>query len=449
MQTPRIAPGPRGHHLVGHLPEIQADPLGMMLEGALEFGSVVRFNFGPMIAHLVSSPDGARHVLQENNHNYGRQTRGYQIMSETLGDGLLTTEGDFWRRQRRIEQPAFHRDRIAGFAALMTSAAEAMVKRWRGSATPDTAFDLTPELLRVTLRILGLSMFGIDLSEEADNIGKALVTVLHHTTEHSRNIFRIPDVIPTPANRRFKEALRALDRIVFGMIAERRREGRDHGDLLSMLLAARDEETGEGMDDQQLRDELVTILLAGHETTAMALSWTFYLLSKSPPVRRRLQAELGEVLGGRSATLADLPKLRYLRMVIEESMRLYPPAWAVFRSATGDDVVDGFAIPAGSIVIISPYVTHRLPSLWEDPEGFDPERFATEDPNRPRYAYYPFGGGPHLCIGNNFAMLEAQLVLATVAQHYRLDVVPGHPVEPEPLITLRPKEGVRVTAHAL
>jgi cytochrome P450 len=445
----RVAPGPRGHYLVGNVPELRDDPLRLFIECGLEFGDVVRLHLGPITAHLVRHPDGVKHVLQDNNKNYGRQTRGFEALRETLGNGLITSEGSFWQRQRRIAQPGFHRQRIAGFAAIMVESATAMVERWaaRGaSAGQPDRIDLTPELLRVTLRILGLSMFGLDLSDDAEAIGRAVTVVLEATRTSITSILEIPRFIPTPANRRFLEALATIDRVTLGLIAERRAGGASKDDLLSMLLDARDEETGEGMTDRQLRDELVTILGAGHETTSMALSWTAVLLSRHPGVRRKLEAELDVVLAGRAPGFSDIPKLQYTRMVLEEAMRLYPPAWIVGRNAIDDDEIGGYPIPAASLVFVSPWVTHRHPGLWDNPEGFDPERFAPgADEARPRYAYFPFGGGPHLCIGNSFAMMEATLVLATVAQRFHMDLVPGHPVEPEPMITIRPRHGVMVS----
>ena len=232
-----------------------------------------------------------------------------------------------------------------------------------------------------------------------------------------------------------------LDKVVYGLIAERRKSGQDTGDLLSMLLAARDAETGEAMSDQQLRDEVMTLLLAGHETTSNTLNWIWYLLGKNPPVERRLHAELDEVLGGRVATVDDLPKLRYTMMVVQESMRLYPAVWGIGRTPLQDDEIAGYHIPAGSSIILSQYVVHRHPDFWDQPEGFDPERFS----GHPPAAYFPFGGGPRVCIGNNFALIEARLILATMAQRYRLQLVPGHPVVPDPVVTLRPRDGVRVT----
>jgi cytochrome P450 len=435
----RVASGPRG--IFGTLRAFREDPLRFLVETAREHGPVAHLHLGRVDARLVTRPSGVKRVLQDNNENYGRQTRSHAALRATLGHGLITSDGDFWRRQRRISQPAFHKQRIAGFGVAMSQAAEELVERWRPLAARGESLDIFPELLRVTLKILGRSLFSLELGGASAAVGEGLDVVLHHTMETLHAIFPVPEMIPTPANRRFKAALRALDAVVLDLIQQRRRSP-GQNDLLSMLVEMRDADTGEGMTDRQLRDEVMTLMLAGHETTSVALSWTFAFLSRHPGVRRTLEDECQAVLGGRAAGPEDLPRLRYTRMVLEESMRLLPPAWAVTRSVIGDDEVDGFLVPAGSRVIVSPYVTHRDPELWPNPEGFDPLRFeATE---QPRYAYFPFGGGPHLCIGAGFAMMEAQIVLATVAQHLRLDLVPGHPVEVEPLVTLRPRHGIRV-----
>lgn len=446
------------------LPEFRGDRLGFLVRTARHYGGVARFQLRTRSVFLVTDPAAVKRVLQDNADNYGRNTRSVAALRETLGEGLLTTTGPSWWRNRRLAQPAFHKQRLGGFAGTMTEAASAFADRVLELGEKGAAFDIVPELLRLTLRILGRCLFERDLTDEADAIGGAVGVVLHHTIEKLGKLVPIPGTIPTPKNLRFRAALRALDRVVLSVIDERRQAGADRGDLLSMLLAARDEETGEGLGDHQLRDEVMTLLLAGHETTAMALSWTFYLLSLHPAQRRTLEDELARVLAGRPPRLEDVPRLRYARMVLDESMRLYPPAWVITRSAGADDELGGFRIPVGSNVLLSSYVVHHNPALWEDPEGFDPERFAPEQTGprdagadgsepaagtRPRYAYFPFGGGPHLCIGAGFAMMEATLVLATVAQRLRFDLEPGRPVSIEPLVTLRPTPGIWMTARAL
>jgi cytochrome P450 len=404
---------------------------------------------------LVSAPAGIKRVLQDNAENYGRNTRSVAALRETLGDGLLTTTGAEWRRNRRLSQPAFHKQRLAAFAELMATSSQGLVARLRRAGGGGVTFDVVPEMSRVALQIVGRCLFGRDLADDADAVGQALNVTLHHTIERAQTLIALPAGLPTPGNLRFRAALRSLDRLVLSLIEERRREGGDRGDLLSMLLLARDEETGQGLSDRQLRDEIITLLLAGHETTAMTMSWTFYLLSLHPLARRALAAEVVATLGGRAPGFDDLPRLRFTRMVLEESMRLYPPAWIITRSATAADEIDGYAIPAGAIVLVSPFVTHRDPTLWENPEGFDPERFAPErfaperlasvehgEAERPRYAYFPFGGGAHLCIGAAFAMMEATIILATVVQRLTLDLEPGRPVAIDPLVTLRPTPGI-------
>jgi len=412
------------------------------MESFRDYGEVVRFRFGPVVGHLVSSPEGANHVLAENNKNYGKQTRGYRNLRYVLGNGLLTSEGEAWKRQRRIAQPAFHRQRIAGFARTMVRAAEhatAELERRRGNDV-----DVHHEMMRLTLRIVGETLLGYDPTDAADEVGAALAFLLSLANERTRRVLALPPIVPTRENRKFRRAKAILDRVVLRMIAERRRSPGDRGDLLSMLIAARDAETGESMDDRQLRDETMTIFLAGHETTANALTFAWLLLSRHPAALRELRAELTQVLAGRSPTADDLPKLPGTRRILQEAMRLYPPAWIIGRSATGPDEIGGYAIPARSIVFVSPYVMHRHPGLWTEPEAFDPQRFA-RDP--PRGAYLPFGAGPRMCIGNAFASMEAELVLATMAQRVHFDLVPGSDVELDASITLRPRHGVRMTVR--
>ena len=435
------APGPSGHFLLGSLPAMRRDPLKNFLAAFNEFGEVVRFRFGPMVGHLVSAPSGVNQVLAENNKNYGKQTRGFKNLRRVLGNGLLTSEGEFWKRQRRIAQPAFHRQRIAGFGAAMVRAAEACAARLAATTAP---FDMSAEMMRVTLEIVGETLLGTQIGAEADIVRGVVGDLLRSANERITRILDVPPGVPTASNLRLRRHLRVLDRIVLRIIAERRRKPGD--DLVSMLLEARDADTGAAMTDAQLRDEAMTIFLAGHETTANALTWTWLLLSRDPAAGRALRAELATVLQGRAPAVEDLPRLKLLRMTIEESMRLYPPAWLIARSATGADEIGGYEIPAGSIVFVSPYVVHRHPRYWRDPEGFDPQRFADADA-LPKGAYFPFGGGPRLCIGNGFAMMEAGLVLATLAQKFRFELVPGHPTEAEPSITLRPRHGMKMSAR--
>ena len=389
-----------------------------------------------------------RHVFQDNHRNYSKKTPGFKVLRTFLADGLLTNEGDAWLRQRRIAQPAFHRDRIAGFARTMTTAAEALADRW--DADDKTVVNLTGEMAQLTLRIVGETLLSTNVSREVDRIGQALTVSLHAANRSITRVVEIPQWVPTPANRRLRHALTTLDSIVYQMIATRRRSGEVAGDLLSMLMAARDEETGAGMSDRQLRDEVMTIFLAGHETTAIALGWTWYLLSRHPTAAQRLRDELAAVLAGRVPRLDDLPRLVYTDQVIKESMRLFPPAWIISRCAIGTDHIGGYDIPAGTIIFTSPYVTHRLTRLWDNPWAFNPERFgSTQVKELPPFAYFPFGGGPRQCIGNTFAMMEMALVIATLAQRYRFDLTPDEHRGVFPTITLRPSAPIRMVRHPI
>ena len=433
------APGPGGW-LSGW--GLLREPLPFIEKNFREYGDLVHTRLAGLHVFTVAHPDGIKHVLQDNHRNY-KKSVDYKILARLLGQGLVTSEGELWLRQRRLMQPMFHRQKIAAFGTMMTDCALEMLERWRGFADRGEAFDATPEMMRLTLQIVGRALLTLDLTGQADTIGRNMTLANEHMGQAGLGTF-VP-WIPTPANLRFRRAVTQLRRLVLDIIATRRREGRDYGDLLSMLLAVRDEETGESMNNEQLRDEILTLILAGHETTATALSWTWYLLSQHPEVERKLHAELDAVLGGRAPTTADLANLNYTGMVIDESMRLYPPVWAIGREAIDDDEIMGCRVPKGSNVMVSQWLAHHHPGFWENPGVFDPERFSAErSAGRPRYAFFPFGGGPRMCIGNIFALTEAQLVLATVAQRYRLKLAPHHPIELQPLITLRPLHGVKV-----
>jgi cytochrome P450 len=438
-RLPPFAPGTPG---VGHLRALRRDRLGFLLSGFVARGDAFVIRVPWMYATVLAHPDQVRHVLQQHHENYGKRTRGFDQIRLFLGNGLLTSEGSFWLRQRRIAQPAFHKQRLAGFASSMVTAAEELVVSWRGREQ----LDVSREMMRVTLRIVSETLLGRDVSGEADAVGQAITDLLENVQARMALPFDVPLHWPTPRNRVYHRASSVIDRVMNDVIGERRRSS-GHNDLLAMLMEAVDEETGERMSDMQLRDEAMTIFVAGHETTANNLSWTFYLLSKHPAARRRLHEELASVLGGRSPTVDDLPRLEWTRWVVQESMRLYPPAWIIGRSTVDDDVVPSpsgrWFVPRGSLTFISPMLTHRHPDFWDDPEGFDPERFSpARSANRPTYAYFPFGGGPRQCIGNGFAMMEAQLLLATIAQRTELDLLPGARIVPEPVVTLRPQHGL-------
>lgn len=457
LMTPRHAgplplapPLPGGRGPFGHLPSLREDPARLLTRAFNELGDTGRLRVGPMMFTTVFHPRDVQRVLVENVANYTKHSHGYQKLKLLIGNGLVTSTGDFWLRQRRIAQPAFHRKRIEGFADTMVTAGLDLNEHLARLARADGVVDMHHEMMRVTLRIAGETLLSHDPSAAADEVGEALTFLLAYVDDLIHTPLPFYEQLPLPKNLRARRALARLDAIVGGIIAARR-TGEPKNDLLSMLMDARDEDTGEGMSDAQLRDEVMTMFLAGHETTANALSWTLALLSLHPDVQRRLERELDDVLDGRPPKLADLPALVFTQQVLKEAMRLYPPVWMMARRVEDDDEVGGHLLPKGSFVFVSQYVTHRHPAFWENPEGFDPDRFAParvaeeKERGRPRYAYFPFSGGPRQCIGNHMAELEAQLLLATLLSRFRVKLVPGYRVELDPGVTLRPKRGVPMT----
>ena len=437
-------PGPGSRPSLDDLRTLRDGPHAFLLQIARQYGDIVRYPVGPLAVYLVVHPDGVKHVLQDNAKNYSKDTFQYNLLSSITGRGLLTSDGDFWLRQRRLAQPAFHRQRIAGFAGLMTAYAEAMLARWDGFAARGEPIDVAAEMMHLALQIVGKALFSIEIGSAADELAQATLVVLDHIVGRARTFGIVPQWLPTPANLRYRKALAVLEDAVNATIAQRRREPGNTADLLAMLMSARDAETGQGMTDRQLRDEMMTLLIAGHETVASALAWTWYLLATDPAAEAKLHAELAAVFGEHARRKWTICRTcGTLRQFSRNALRLYPPAWIITRKALADDELGGCRVPANALVVASPYVTHRQVAFWLDPEAFDPGRFSEErTAGRPRFAYYPFGGGPRLCIGDQFAMTEAKLVIATVAQRCRLIPVPGHPIAVEPGVTLRPKHGL-------
>jgi cytochrome P450 len=427
--------------VLGMLPAVRRDPTGTFMRAAQRFGDVAYFKIGPRRGYLITNPSDIRHVLQDNARNYHKSPL-YQKLRMSIGNGLLTSEDDFWLRQRRIAQPAFHRQRVSALAGVMAQAARETADQWQAIAADGRSVDIADEMMQFTRTVVLRALLGGDLGPFASKIDRAWVVI----NEYVGNSFwslGIAEWFQRAKAREFEEARRVLRQAVDYVINERRRNPTHSADLLSMLMGARDEETGERMTDEQLRVEVTTFLLAGQETTSLALTWTWYLLSQHPAARQRLEHELDTVLAGRPPEYGDLANLPYTRMVVDESMRLYPPAWGFSRQALADDTLGGFRLPRGWLAFVIPYVLHRLPAYWRDPETFDPERFSPEhSADRPKFAYLPFGAGPRQCIGNQFALIESQLSVATLAQRYRLQLVPGHHVEAWPLITLRPRHGM-------
>jgi cytochrome P450 len=443
----RVPPGPRGNVVLGSIGDIYRDRLRFVLDLARIYGDVLQYRVAHMRIYQINHPEGVGRLLHDNHRNYSKDVATFGTLKLFLGNGLFTSDGDFWRRQRRLAQPAFHRRRVANFGGLMTDATLVMLDRWQARETPEQPLDVATEFMRLTMEVVTLALFSTSVEHDIGKIGSAITTLLDDVTFRFTFPFYPPLKVPTLRNRRFLTARATLDGIVYRIIAERRRPD-EHDDLLALLMEVRDEKTGEGMSDKQLRDEVVTLFLAGHETTANALTWASYLLSTHVAIERRLRAEVDETLQGRIPTDSDLPNLTYTRMVIDETLRLYPPAWITNRRAIEADTVCGYRIPADATVSISPYVTHRDPTLWQNPEGFDPDRFAPERSDaRPHYAYFPFGGGPRRCIGKGFALMESTLVLALLTQRCELHLVPGRRVETEAMATLRPRHGMWMTAH--
>ncbi len=437
--TNRYPPGPKERYPVEFLFALQNDPIKLLLDSARRYGDIVVFPIGSERIFSLSHPDYIEQVLVTSNRQFVK-SRGLKYAKRIIGEGLLTSEGEFHLRQRRLIQPAFHRRRIAQYAQVMVDYAARTRARWQDGIT----LDMHEEMMRLTLAIVAKTLFDADVESEAAEIGEALTASLQMFKRLNQPFGEMLDRLPLPSNRRFRQAEERLDATIYRIIEERRASGRDHGDLLSMLLQAEDDDRTP-MSSQQVRDEAMTLFLAGHETTANALTWTWYLLSQNPAVEAKLQAEVDAVLGKRRPTVEDLPQLSYAEKVVTESMRLYPPAWVVGRETVDDYMLDGVRLPAHSVILMSQYVVHRDPRYFFEPNQFEPERWTPEfKAALPRFAYFPFGGGPRVCIGEPFAWTEGILLLATLAQQWQMRLAPGQRIGLLPQITLRPKYGMRM-----
>jgi len=442
----RVPPGPKGLPIVGVSFELLGDALSLLRRVAREYGDIVRIPVAFGERMLLNHPDWIEQLLVVQQGKFHKSTLSKEATERLLGQGLLISEGEFWRRQRRLAQPAFHRARINEYATTMVEIAERHLEEWRGGEQRDIAH----EMMALTLDIAVRTLFGTTLPGEAEHVGKAMAFLMRYSLGRARSPLTIPASWPTPRNRRANREYEFLDSLVYRIISERRAQGnsKNHTDLLSLLMGALDED-GSQMTPKQLRDETMTIFLAGHETTALTLAWTWYLLSENPVAETRLHEELRGVLSGRAPEIRDLERLPYLLAVVNEVLRLYPPAYLLARTSIAPCNIGGYDFPTGTTVLASQWVMHRDARYFDDPDAFRPERWLDGLMGRlPAGAYFPFGDGPRRCIGQSFALMESALVTATVAQQFRFRLVPGHPVVPEPLVTLRPRNGIRMIVEA-
>lgn len=441
-----LPPGPSGY-LLFSLSQLQSQPLEYLGEMWREYGDLVRLPIMPGFTAILSThPDCAEQVLSTHSENYGKADFFLNAMGLVQGEGLFTSEGEFWKSHRRLMQPAFHQKQLVKLHSVILSCIESVVQDWL-TKPDDEVINIADEMTRLTLKIISQALFSIDISHESDRLGSALRTAFEYVYHKITAPLSPPLWVPTHRNREFRQAKQTIDHVVLEMIRSRRTNPGEQIDLLSMLLAAQDEETGKGLSDQELLNEVITLINAGHETTATALSWTWYLLGTHPEIMAQLQDEVDDVLQGGAPTFEKLSQLAYTRRVFDESLRLCPPGMGLApRVAKADDEIQNYFIPKGSIMNIAFYFTLRHPDFWENPEQFDPDRFLPEKvAQRPRYAYMPWGAGPHVCIGKNFAIMESMLILSTIIQRFRVTLVPNQPFEIDPRFTLRPKYGVNVT----
>jgi cytochrome P450 len=431
-----------GHWLWGSLMEFRKDPIGVYTRGFQQQGDLVAHRMGPFRAYQVNHPELLKQVLVDKAQAYGKGNT-FDRLKPLLGNGLVVSDGELWLRQRRLAQPAFHRERLAELVKIMVDTTGDMLQRWE-RLPPGGTVDLAAEMMRLTLDVVSRTLFGADVAG-ADEVAHSVYRCIQISNDRFLSLNPLVTVLPSQANREFDKALQVVDRAVFRMIEQRRHETTPRHDLLAMLMEAVDEETRGGMSNQQLRDEVMTLFVAGQDTTAAGLAWLFSLLHVHPETARGIREEVAEVVGNREPTAQDLSRLVRTRLAFEETLRLYPPAWAIGRVAKEDSELGGYQVPRGTFIIALPWIIHRHPAFWEDPERFDPERFTPERvQQRARHAYVPFGAGQRQCIGNNFAMMEVQLVAAMVLRRFKLELVSGQMPEPHALLTLRPKGSVPV-----
>jgi cytochrome P450 len=441
LKRPMLPPGPKGLPFIGSLVNYFSDPLGFLTKIAQQYGEIVYFTLGSRRIYLLNNPEHIKDVLVTHNRSFTK-SRALNRARIVLGDGLLTSEGDFHLRQRRIIQPVFHYKRIKSYGDVMAEYGSRTGVGWKNG----DAVDIHGEMTRLTLAVVSKTLFDADVKSESDEIVKSLTDIVNLFPRFVFPFSEILDYLPLPGNKRGLLAVSRLDNVIYRLIEERRRDAGQKDDLLSMLLEARDEEgDGKGMSDRQVRDEAITLFLAGQETMANSLTWTWYLLSQNSGAEKKLHEEIDTVLGGRLPSVDDLGKLPYTHRVFKEALRLYPAAWTLARRAIEDYRVGGYTVPAGADIYMSQFVIHRDGRFYPDPLKYDPERWGAEEDSRlPKFTYFPFGGGPRRCIGEPFAWMEGVLLIAAIASRWKMSLAPGHRVVPDPLITIRPKYGLRM-----
>lgn len=445
IQT-NIPPGPKGKFLIGNALEFKQAPLEFLVSLAKTYGDIVRFKLGPKTAFLLTHPEYVQIILQDRVENYPKG-KIWDSFRQISGNGLIASEGAYWRRQRQRIQPAFSHDRLNSYVSVMTQTITEMLDRWSIYAQTGESFDLCPEFLKMVSLLAARSLFGVDESGDTELTADFMYDLQTALASKIRSAFPTPLFIPTPNNLKIKSAKGRFDLVADRIIAQHRQNNSDRGDLLSAMMLALDEETGELMSDEQLRDEVMTLFVAGHETSARLLPFIFYLLAKSADIEQKLIAEIQTVVGSRIPTFADVLQMKYAKQIFDEALRLYPPIYFIFREAAVADTIAGFNIPQDAVIFVSPYITHRHPQFWQNSEDFQPDRFAVGESatKRHKFAYFPFGGGPHTCIGPNFAALEVILTLVAIVQRYQVKLVSKESIELDSLLILSARDGVRVS----
>lgn len=443
MKAYNEIPTPKEKHwLFGNAILMKNEPVKVLRKFIAENGGMLRLTLPFRRVVVITKPDSLRSILLENNKLY-RKSMAYDMLKLLLGNGLLTSEGDFWKKQRRLIQPAFGKKKLEELTLVMVAETEKSVARLQNAAEKNDIVDILAEMNALTLDIISKSMFSSGVEDKAQIVGEEITRLNNYAVDKINSPFPIPHWIPTPLNRKERKSLDTLDKVIFEIINTRRKSKEQKDDLLSMLLDVQDEDTGERMSDQQLRDEVMTIFIAGNETSSNALTWTLYLLSQNPDIEKRFVQEIKERFTDKPITTQNIMEFHYSRMILEESMRLYPPAWIVGRRPLEDVEIEGYQIPKDTNILMPVFYLHKSPLYWQEPDKFDPERFAPETRNNiDRFVYLPFGGGPRMCIGNHFAMLEMQIVITMLYSRFTFEMQKDFAVELDPLITLRPKNGL-------